>query len=98
MAPPSIPLVAQLVRLSYPFEEILDQLQLKSRLILHEGKSVALILNMHSFIGPLKPLLCGDKLFILVLLLYALESPWISCLEPGIFSLSPHLIVLKFKS
>ena len=75
-----------------------DQLQswcLKNKLILLEGKSDALILDTHLSIGPLKPLLWGDKITV-VLPLYALVSPsMISCLEPSIYSLSPHLLALK---
>ena len=63
-----------------------------SQLILLAGKSDALILDTHLSIGPLKPLLWGDK----ITPLYALVSPsMISCLEPSIYSLSLHLLALK---
>ena len=66
--------------------------RLKNKLILLAGKSDALILDTHLSIGPLKPLLWGDK----ISPLYALVSPsMISCLEPSIYSLSLHLLALK---
>ena len=43
---------------------ILDQLQTwcqKNRLIIHEGKCDAVLLDTKPFIGPLKPLVWGDK-------------------------------------
>ena len=43
---------------------ILDQLQTwcqKNRLIIHEGKCDAFLLDTKPFIGPLKPLVWGDK-------------------------------------
>ena len=44
-------------------QEVLDQVYtwcLKNRLIIHEGKSEAMILSISPFIGPLKPLKLGE--------------------------------------
>ena len=44
-------------------QEVLDQVYtwcLKNRLIIHEGKSEAMILSISLFIGPLKPLKLGE--------------------------------------
>ena len=46
------------------FQVILDRLQTrcqKNRLIIHEGKCDVVILDTKPFIGPLKPLVWGDK-------------------------------------
>ena len=54
---------------------ILDQLQTwcqKNRLIIHEGKCDAVLLDTKPFIGPLKPLVWGDKTLNTDLSLYIL--------------------------
>ena len=49
----------------YPFRRFWTSYNLgclKNRLILHEGKTDALIFDTNIFIGPLKPLIWGDKI------------------------------------
>lgn len=50
--------------ISLVLQEGMDQLQtwcLNNRLIVHEGKSESMILSIISFIGPIRPLMWGEK-------------------------------------